>query len=111
MTSSGTDGYTWSARNQLVSTLSGASFQYDPFGRRVGRTITSTTTNYLYDAANVAQELSGTTPTANLLSGGVDEILARTDSAGARNFLADALGGTLALSDSTGTIQSQYTYE
>ncbi len=36
MLSSGTDGYTWDARNRLVSTLSGASFQYDPFGRRVG---------------------------------------------------------------------------
>ena len=41
----------------------------------------------------------------------MDEVFTRTDSAGARNFLADALGGTLALSDWTGTLQTQYTYE
>jgi RHS repeat-associated protein len=57
------------------------------------------------------QELSGSTVTANLLTGGVDEIFARTDSAGVRNFLTDALGSTLALTDSSGTVQTQYTYE
>ncbi len=61
---------------------------------------------------NPVQEQSGTTPTANLLTGpGVDEVFTRTDSAGARNFLADALGSTLGLTDSTGTLQTQYTYE
>ncbi len=53
MLSSGTDGYTWDARNRLVSTLSGASLQYDPFGRRVTKTIGGTTTNFLYDSVNV----------------------------------------------------------
>jgi len=92
-------------------TLSGGSFQYDPFGRRVGKTISGATASYLYDGANVVQEPAGGVPTANLLSGGVDEVFTRTDSAGARNFLFDALGGTLALADSTGTLQTQYTYE
>jgi YD repeat-containing protein len=111
MTSSGTDGYAWDARNRLVSTLSGASFQYDPFGRRVGKTISGATTNYLYDRGNVLEELAGGVPTANLLSGGVDEVFTRTDAAGARNFLAEALGSTLALSDPTRTPLTQYTYE
>jgi YD repeat-containing protein len=111
MLSSGADGYTWDGRNQLVSTLSGASFQYDPFGRRTSKTIAGAATGYLYDGSNVTQELSGTTPRANLLSGGIDEMFTRTDSAGARHFLDDALGSTLALTDSTGTIQTQYTYE
>jgi RHS repeat-associated protein len=57
------------------------------------------------------QELSGSTATANLLSGpSVDEVFTRTDSAGARNFLTDALGSTLALTDSSSAIQTQYTY-
>jgi len=111
MTSSGTDGYTWDARNRLVSTLSGASFQYDAFGRRASKTIGGTTTNFLYDGANPVQELSGVTPTANLLSGGIDEVFQRSDSAGARSFLTDALGSALALTDSTGTAQTQYTFE
>jgi RHS repeat-associated protein len=77
----------------------------------VGKTISGATTNYLYDGVNVVQELAGGTPTANVLSGGVDEVFMRTDSAGARNFLADTLGSTLALTDPGGSILTQYTYE
>jgi RHS repeat-associated protein len=112
MTSDGVNSFVWNARNQLASmNLGASSFQYDPFGRRVGKTVSGATTNYLYDGGNVAQELSGTAPTANLLTGGVDEIFSRTDASGARNFLADALGSTLALTDSTGGTLTQYTYE
>lgn len=49
----------------------GASFQYDPFGRRVGNTVLGATTNYAYDGVNPVQESSGGTVTANLLTGGV----------------------------------------
>jgi RHS repeat-associated protein len=112
LTGDGTNTYTWNARNQLVSIsgVASASFQYDPFGRRVSKTIGGTT-QYLYDGVNPVQEISGTTASANLLTGGVDEYFQRTDSAGARNFLTDALGSTLALADSSGTIQTQYTFE
>jgi len=93
-----------------ISGGASASFQYDPFGRRVSKTIGGMT-QYLYDGANPIQEISGTTASANLLTGGVDEYFQRTDLAGARSFLTDALGSTLALSDSTGTLQTQYTFE
>ena len=50
--------------------------------------------------------------TANLLTGtGIDEYFTRTDSAGARNFLADMLGSTIGLADSSGTLQTQYGYD
>jgi uncharacterized protein RhaS with RHS repeats len=50
----------WDARNRLTA-------------------IAGATTNYLYDGADVVQELSGTTPTANLLTGlGIDERFSRT---------------------------------
>src|SRR5712664_5014386 len=112
LTSDGTNIYTWNVRNQLVSISGGASasFQYDPFGRRVSKTIGGST-QYLYDGANPVQELSGTTASANLLTGGVDEYFQRTDSAGAQTFLTDALGSTVALADSTGALQTQYTFE
>jgi RHS repeat-associated protein len=110
--SDGTNSYVWNARNQLASMNSGgASFQYDPFGRRVGKTIVGATTNYLYDGANPVQELAGTTPTANLLTGGIDEYFVRTDSSGTANFLTDALGSTLALADPSGNTLASYTYE
>jgi RHS repeat-associated protein len=112
MLSDGTNSFVWNARNQLTSmNMAGESFQYDPLGRRVAKTILTTTTNYLYDRVNSVQELSGTTPTANLLTGGVDQYFQRTDSSGAANFLSDALGGTLALTNSTGSSIAQYTYD
>lgn len=61
---------------------------------------------------NPVQEKAGTTVTANLLTGlGIDEFYVRTDGVGSRALLTDALGSTVALGDSTGTLQTQYTYE
>jgi RHS repeat-associated protein len=73
--------------------------------------VSGATTSYLYDGANVVQELQGGSPAVNLLSGSIDEVFSRTDAAGPRSLLADALGSTLALVDSAGAIQTQYTYE
>ena len=107
MTSDGAVAYTWNARNQL-SAYGATGFAYDAAGRR---RLNAQGTSFVYDGVNAVQELSGSTVTANLLTGGVDEIFQRTDSAGARNFLTDALGSTLALTDSAGATQTQYTYE
>jgi RHS repeat-associated protein len=111
MTSDGTNTYTWDARSRL-SSMTGVSFQYDPFGRRTSRTTGGTTTRFLHDGFNRVQELVGSTVTANLITGlGVDETFTRTDSAGTRSLLPDALGSTIALTDNLDTIQTQYTYE
>jgi RHS repeat-associated protein len=108
----GINSYVWDARIRLVSANNNSvSFSYDPLGRRMGRTILSANTDYLYDGANPVQELNGATPTANLLTGGIDERFTRTDSTGTSNFITDALGSTLALTDSTGNQQTQYTYD
>ena len=112
MTSDGSKTYTWDARNHLVSISGGvtASFQYDPFGRRVTESLGGSATSYLYDGANGVQELSGSTPTANLLNAALDEVLTRTDSGGTRGYLKDALGSTIALADNAAALQTQYTY-
>jgi len=112
MTSDGTNSYVWDARNQLASMNLGAnSFQYGAYGRRVGKTISSTTTNYLYDGLNIAQEQVGGVASANLLSRGIDEVFTRTDSNGSENFLTDALGSTVELTNGSGTTLAQYSYE
>ena len=115
MTNDGINSYSWDARNQLSSLTKGRttnSFQYDAYGRRTQKTVSGTSTGFLYDGANPVQELAGTTPMANMLTGlGVDQYLTRTDSAGTRDLLPDALGSTVALTDTTGTIQTSYTYE
>ena len=112
MTSDGVNSFNWNARNQMSSmNASAVSFQYDPYGRRAGKTVAGITTNYLYDGANIAQEISGGSPIANLLSGGIDEVFTRTDSSGTANFLTDALGSTINLTNSSGSSLAQYAYE
>jgi RHS repeat-associated protein len=110
-----TNTYTWNARNQLSGISGGvsASFAYDAFGRRRSKTVSSTTTNFLYDGLNFVQELtSGGTPTANVLTGlGIDETFTRSVSGATETLLADALGSTIALANESGTVQTEYTYE
>jgi RHS repeat-associated protein len=92
-----------------------ARFVYDALGRRAGKTIGVNTTQFVYDGLNPVQELDGANPanvTANLLTGlNIDEYFTRADSNGAMDFLTDALGSTLALADSSGAINTSYTYE
>src|SRR5438445_6099133 len=117
LTGDGVNNYSWDARNQLASITAASggatigTFQYDAFGRRASKAVVGTTTSSLYERVNAVQELSGSTPTANLLTGGVDEFFSRTDSTGTHSPLTDALGSTVALTDSTGAVQTQYTYE
>ena len=113
LTSDGANTYRWNARNQLAS-ISGtvsASFQYDAFGRRISKTINSSTTSYLYDGMDAVQEQASGIVVANMLVGRVDEVFRRTDSAGEHHLLSDGLGSTLALTDAAGAVQTQYTYD
>jgi RHS repeat-associated protein len=114
LTSDGTNTYSWNARNQMSGISGGvsASFGYDAFSRRRVKTVNGTTTQFLYDGLNPVQELASGTPTANLLTGfNLDEYFTRTDGAGARYFLSDAQGSSVALADGAGTVQTQYTYQ
>jgi RHS repeat-associated protein len=114
LTGDGTSTYTWNARNLLASVggTTSASYLYDPFGRRAQRTAGGTTTGYLYDGQNVAQEVSGGTARANYLLGlANDQRFSRTDSGGTVSYLTDVAGSTLALSNSTGSLPTTYAYE
>lgn len=115
MLGDGTNTYSWNARDQLSAVTKRnttlPSFSYDAFGRRQTKTLGTTVTTYRYDGANTVQELTGTSVSANILTGlGIDEIFQRTEGATTRTFLSDALGSTLALADSSGAIQTSYTY-
>jgi RHS repeat-associated protein len=114
LTSDGTNTYTWDARNHLTA-ISGAvtaSFTYDAFGRRASKISAGTTTQFLYDQMNTVQELNRTGGVvANLLAGpSLDEYFTRTDLT-TSVFIADALGSTVGLVDSSGSIATSYTYE
>jgi YD repeat-containing protein len=117
MTSDGSNTYTWDSRQRL-STLTGTvsgSFSYDAANRQSQKTIAGQTTGYVFDGINLVQELTGTvtsTVQANLLTGGLDEVFSRTEASSSTfSSLVDALGSTLALTDSTGAVTTQYTYD
>jgi RHS repeat-associated protein len=114
LTNDGTNTYAWDARNHLLSLVgaNAASFTYDTLGRRAMKAMNGVSTQFLYDGSNPIQELQNGAPSANMLNGlEIDEYFQRTDTAGARSFLTDILGSTLALADSNGAIQTQYTYD
>jgi len=111
LTSDGTNTYTWSARDQLVSIAGSvaASFQYDAVSRRRSKSISGAVTNFLYDGNNVVQEQSS--GTANILGASVDEFFTRSDASGTASLIVDTLGSTVALTDSAGAVLTQYSYE
>jgi RHS repeat-associated protein len=106
MLGDGHNSFVWNSRNQ-VAFLNGSALQYDAFGRR---TVDATGRAFLFDGPNAIQELSGTTSIANILTGGIDEFLQRTDSSGAAVPLADAMGSVIALTNASGAITTTYTY-
>jgi RHS repeat-associated protein len=115
--SNGTTLYSWNARNQLVG-INGptvdASFVYDGMARREKKTVNGSLIEFLYDRLNPVQETSGVTIVANILPGVViDEFLTRTDivAGTTSNFVASALGSPVAVTDASGTAQTEYTYE
>src|SRR5262249_9135392 len=117
MTSNGTSTFVWDARNQLASIAGavGAQFSYDALGRRARKSKNSCTTPVFFDGGNYLQELGdGSAPTlqASIVAGfGVDEVFGRTDGTTKVDFVNDGMDSTLALSDSSSTLVTTYSYE
>ncbi|HET8889243.1 MAG TPA: IPT/TIG domain-containing protein [Candidatus Angelobacter sp.] len=111
----GTNTYTWDGRNHLVAITSAggqiASFQYDPFGRRVTKTVGGQTTSFLYDFITPVEEFSGGTPITTLAGLRADETFLRNGANGPAYFLSDSLGSTLALLNANGTVETQYAFD
>lgn len=110
----GDSEYDWNARGELtgITGATTASFAYDPFGRRISKTLGGTTTEMLYDGPSVVQESVGESLTASLINGlGIDQVFSRTTAAGTDSYLTDRLGSTIALADAEAEIDMTYTYE
>ncbi|HTV84822.1 MAG TPA: RHS repeat-associated core domain-containing protein, partial [Dyella sp.] len=115
LTSDGTNTYTWNARNQLTQIIQNGnvqlSYSYDALGRRTSKVVQGAATQFLYDENNVVQETQGGTTNPILVGLGVDERFARNDVTGRVYYLTDKLNSTIALTDSMGAIQQQYSYD
>ena len=82
-----TTGYTWDFENRLTSVvLPGTggvvSIKYDPLGRRIQKSSSSGTTNYVYDGASIADEYdaNGSVLAQYAQGAGIDEPLAMSRS-------------------------------
>ncbi len=117
LTSNGVDSFVWNARNQLTQITEGGttkfSYAYDALGRRTSKSVVGATapTTYLYDGSNAVQEAIGNVTNPILTGLGTDERFARNDVNGRTDLLTDALNSTIALTDLTGTITQQYSYD
>ncbi|MGV1047209.1 MAG: RHS repeat-associated core domain-containing protein [Solirubrobacterales bacterium] len=114
LTSDGANEYSWDARGQLsaISGTDSGSFAYDPFGRRISKTLGATTTDLLHDGPNVIQESVEGSVTANLLTGpSMDQLFSRTTAEGTDSYLTSLLGSVVALSNGSGEVETAYTYD
>lgn len=113
--SDGVNTYTWDALNQL-ETISGpnlfASFTYDALGRRISKTVGGVTTQFLYDGQDIVAEIQGGAVSVTYLrSLNIDESFVRQSVNGNEYYHVDALGSTLALTNSAGAVTTTYAYE
>lgn len=116
ITSDGTRTYVWDAENRLVSVSDGtstlATYTYDGAGRRVQRSVGTTTTQYVYNGLHVAQErVTSGAWHQYVLGPGLDRPLA----AGAGStvdayFVGDHLVSISAQTDASGAVVHYTTY-
>ena len=114
LTNDGSNTYQWDARDRLVS-ISGpaltASFKYDALGRRTSKTINGQTTTFVYDGDDIVQEMGDSATSASYLrSLSIDEPFIRQGDTD-EFYHVDALGSSVALSNSAGIITTSYGYE
>ncbi|WP_158621246.1 RHS repeat-associated core domain-containing protein [Dyella dinghuensis] len=115
LTGDGINTYVWNARNQLTqiqqSGTTTASFSYDSMGRRTTKTIGGVTTSLLYDGLNPVQETQAGVVNPILTGLRIDERFARNEGSTRTYFLTDALGSTVALTNTSASIIQQYQYD
>jgi RHS repeat-associated protein len=112
----GTTGYAWDFENRLTSvTLPNnggvVTLKYDPFGRRIQKIGTSTTTVYAYEGANIIGEYDSTGNAVVLYAQGpgVDAPLALSKVGAISYYEADGIGSVTSLTDSSGSAVAAYT--
>ena len=116
--STGLTQYTWDFENRLSSvTLPGSGgtvlFRYDPFGRRIQKSGLNGTTNYLYDGANVLEEIDfgGSVLARYGQTGNVDEPLSQLRGTNTSYYEADGLGTVTSSSNPAGAVAQTYTFD
>lgn len=111
----GLRAYEWNARNQLIRVREGgnvvAEYAYDMLGRRIRRSESGQSVEYLYDGNNVVQERSGAVVNPVLSGFEPDQRFARNEGAERVYFLVDHQSSTRLLTNSAGNVVNRYDYD
>ncbi len=106
LTNNGAKTFTYDYSNRLKTVSGGISYSYDPLGRLYQQTVSSTSTQYLYDGSNLIAEYSGSTVQKRYVHGpGMDEPLVEYQGTGTSNrtfLIADERGSIVAGTNSSG---------
>ena len=102
-----TTTYKYDAQNRLTNiSAANVSFAYDGRNRGVMRSINGAKTFFYYDGWNVIEEENTTSGTSTQYIHGarVDELIAAVTPTATTYYHHDALGSTIALTDTSGTL-------
>ncbi len=109
--------YTWDFDNRVVSAVvPGAgtvTFKYDPLGRRIQKSSTLGTTNYLYDGRSLLEEAdqNGNVLARYTQGRNIDETLSELRSATTSYYEQDGLSSVSSLSNPAAVLTNTYTYD
>jgi RHS repeat-associated protein len=119
LVSDGTWTYGYDAENRLVSATkpgTTASYSYDPFGRRLKKSVNGTTTLWGSYGSQEIAEYTGPGNTVSLTrrfvyGPGLDEPVVAVSASNARTYqFQDALGSTLLATNAAGQLTEKYRY-
>lgn len=106
--------YTWDAAGRMTSATDGStlvSFTYDPFGRRIGKTVNGVTTSYVYDNANIIASMTNGEVSTFVHGLGTDEHLAMVQAGQPYFYHTDGLGSITRITDSVQAVVATYSYD
>jgi RHS repeat-associated protein len=109
--------YSWDFENRLTQAVvpgtGTVAFKYDPLGRRIQKSSALGTTNYLYDGADLLEEVdsSGNVLARYTQGRGVDQPLAMLRGGTNAYYLSDGIRSITSLSNSAGALGKTYTYD
>jgi RHS repeat-associated protein len=107
---------TYDYENRLVSATNGtitAAYNFDPFGRRISKTVNGTTTNFLYDGDQIIAEYDdgGVLQKKYIYGSGIDEPIVMISGANTYYYNRDGLNSTSEITDNTGAVVEKYLYD